>query len=239
MLKIQNISKTFNSKHILTDVSLTLNKGEVVLLLGASGVGKSTLLRILNNLEQADSGTITYNGQPLNKETMHTKHLVGMIFQQFNLFPHLSVEENITLAMEKGAKASKSDAKKRAHELLRNYGLLDKAQLAVSQLSGGQKQRLSIARALALKPQIICMDEPTSSLDPLLTNAVAGHIQSLAKEGYSVLVATHDMRLVEVLEGTVHLMDNGRIIESATIKRLREKPNEFPALSRFAYSTTH
>lgn len=227
MLKIQNLTKTFHKKVILDNVSLSLEKGEIALLLGASGVGKSTLLRILNNLEAADSGAITQS-EPLR---------IGMVFQHFNLFGHLSVERNITLALEKVVGLPASEAQEIAHELLEKFGLRDKAQLAVTRLSGGQKQRLAIARALALNPHVLCMDEPTSALDPGLTDSVAKHMQALAQEGYSLLVATHDMRLLDKLSCTLYLMDKGEIIETAHSSQFKENPERFPALYGFAHGS--
>ena len=227
MLSIQNLNKTFNGKQILKNISLSLNKGEIAVLVGGSGVGKSTLLRILNNLETIDSGSIILDGQPLDLRTIHKMHRIGMVFQNFNLFSHLSVERNITLALEKVIGKSPAEAHEIASALLVSYGLQDKANASIDQLSGGQKQRLAIARALALKPEIICMDEPTSALDPSLTDYVAQQIQMLANEGYSLLVATHTMRLLEKLRCTVYLMDKGEIVESANSSELAAYPEKF------------
>jgi len=229
MLEIRNLSKTFNQKRVLDDISLNVKPGEIAFLLGASGVGKSTLLRILNGLETVQTGTILLNGKPLSQQA----HAVGMVFQQFNLFEHMTVERNITFALEKVARHSPESAKAIAHALLEKYGLADKAQLYVHQLSGGQKQRLAIARTLALKPQVICMDEPTSALDPLLTNYVAQSIQDLAREGYIVLVASHDTSLLKQLDSTIYLMDKGSIAQSASSEQYMKYESRFPLIQQF------
>lgn len=233
MLEIKNLTKKFNQKTVLNDVSLTVKQGEIAFLLGASGVGKSTLLRILNGLETYDSGSIELNEKPLSKNP----HAVGMVFQQFNLFDHMTVERNITFALEHAAKKTVEQAKHIAHGLLEKYGLADKAQLYPSQLSGGQKQRLAIARSLALKPLVICMDEPTSALDPLLTNYVAQAIQDLSAEGYIVLVASHDTALLKALECTIYLMDKGTIAQSSASSEFRRNENSFPLIKQFVEGT--
>ncbi len=233
MLEIKNLVKKFNHKVVLNNVSLSVKQGEIAFLLGSSGVGKSTLLRILNGLETYDGGTITLNNKPL----FNNPHAVGMVFQQFNLFDHMTVERNITFALEKAAKKTADEAKTIAHTLLEKYGLSDKAQLYPSQLSGGQKQRLAIARSLALKPYVICMDEPTSALDPLLTNYVAQAIQDLSQEGYIVLVASHDTALLKALDCTIYLMDKGTIVQSAPSNEFRRNEGSFPLIKQFVEGT--
>jgi polar amino acid transport system ATP-binding protein len=233
MLKIDQLTKSFNTKKILNNISLTVQKGEIALFLGSSGVGKSTLLRILNNLETISSGTISLNGEIVDLTTINTTHTVGMVFQNFNLFDHLTVEQNITLPLEKVLKKSSADATKIAHHLLQRYGLLDKNNKYAFQLSGGQKQRLAIARAIAMEPKIMCLDEPTSALDPVLTSYVANNIQQLATDDYIVLVASHDTDLIEKLNCTIYLMSEGNIIETAQSERLREKPDAFPRIKKF------
>lgn len=213
MLTINNLTKKFGAKTILNNISLTVKPGEIALFLGQSGVGKSTLLRALNNLESIDSGSITVNGAALDPKTMNQQHLVGMVFQHFNLFDHLTAEQNITLPLEQVVKKTPEQARDLAHALLAHYGLEENAHKYPNQLSGGQKQRLALARTLALKPTIICLDEPTSALDPFLTTHVAHTIQELAREGYMVLVATHDTALLEKLQCTIYLMRNGSIVE--------------------------
>lgn len=233
MLDIKNVSKKFGTKVILDSVSLQVNKGEIAVLLGASGVGKSTLLRVLNHLETPDSGTFSLHGKPLNLQTVNQTHTIGFVFQNFNLFDHLTVQENITLALEKVLGAHSTESNAIASKLLEHYGLADKASAYPSDLSGGQKQRLALARTLAMKPQVICLDEPTSALDPLLTASVATTIQELAKEGYIVLVATHDTSLLERLNATIYLMKNGRIVETASTSQLKQSPSSYPKISNF------
>lgn len=233
MLKIDHLTKSFGTKKILNNVSIAVQKSEIAVFLGSSGVGKSTLLRILNNLETINSGTITLNDNLLDLATINTTHTVGMVFQHFNLFDHLTVEQNITLPLERVLKKNTADAKKIAHHLLQHYGLLEKKDKYAFQLSGGQKQRLAIARAIAMEPKIICLDEPTSALDPVLTSYVANNIQQLATDGYIVLVATHDTDLIEKLNCTIYLMSEGKIIETAKSERLRENPDNFPKIKKF------
>ena len=233
MLNIRNLKKSFNSKIILNDISLNVKNGEIALFLGASGVGKSTLLRILNNLETVTSGSLSLNNAPLDLATINTTHTVGMVFQHFNLFDHLSVERNITLPLERVLKKNPDDAQQYAQKLLARYGLLEKKDKYASQLSGGQKQRLAIARALAMEPKIICLDEPTSALDPVLTSYVANNIQQLANDGYIVLVATHDTDLVKKLICTIYLMSEGSIIERGPSQAFNENPDAFPHIKKF------
>ncbi len=230
MLEIKHLTKIYHSKTVLNDISLSVEPGEIALLLGSSGVGKSTLLRILNGLETYDKGTIVLNNKSL--DIKHTR-AVGMVFQQFNLFEHMTVIRNITFALEKALKKTPKEARAIAHALLKKYGLEDKADLPVTQLSGGQKQRLAIARSLALRPRIICMDEPTSALDPLLTNYVAQSIQELAQEDYIVLVASHDTALIEKLDCTIYLMDKGELVQTARSKEFRKHPENYPKIKNF------
>jgi len=168
---------------------------------------------------------------------MHKQHLVGMVFQQFNLFEHLSVEQNITLALEKVASKTAQQAHQIAHTLLAHYGLADKAHARISQLSGGQKQRLAIARSLAMKPEILCLDEPTSALDPLLTTHVGNTITQLAQEGYIVLVATHDTGLLDKLDCTIYLMEEGAIIQTASSVDFKAHPEKYPLIANFVSGT--
>ncbi len=233
MLKINNVSKIFENKTILNNISLSIKRGEIALLLGPSGVGKSTLLRILNNLETADTGSIELDGKTVDLAKVNNNHMIGMVFQQFNLFEHITVEENITLALEHVMKKSKEEAKAQAHTLLKHYNLEQKANLFVSQLSGGQKQRLAIARTVALKPIIICMDEPTSALDPRLTLHVAQTISTLAAENYILLIATHDITLLEQLNCTIYLLDEKGIAQTANSYDFKTNPEQFPLIHRF------
>lgn len=234
MLTIHNLSKTINQKRILAAVSLTVTKGEIAILLGPSGVGKSTLLRILNNLESYDSGTVTVDGKPLDLMTVTKTHTIGMVFQQFHLFDHLNALENITLALVKVHHVPTEQAPKQAHVLLHQFHLADKATAYPRDLSGGQKQRLALARMLALKPQILCLDEPTSALDPILTSSIAHILNELAQQGSTILVTTHDMSLVKQLPlASLHLMNQGTIIESSPPKGFAQQPHEHPNISQF------
>lgn len=237
MLVINNLTKKFGSKTVLDAISCTVRPGEIALFLGQSGVGKSTLLRVLNNLESIDSGTISLNNTPLDPKAMNQRHLIGMVFQHFNLFDHLTVEQNITLPLEQVLKKTYIQAHDLAHTLLRQYGLEELAHKYPHQLSGGQKQRLALARTLALKPTIICLDEPTSALDPLLTTHVAHIIQQLADEGYMVLVATHDTALLEKLQCTMYLMRNGAIIERVTSTEFLRNKAAYEELAQFIAGT--
>ncbi len=233
MLKIENLNKTFHGKKIIDDVSLTVDKGKIALFLGPSGVGKSTLLRLLNNLETIDSGTVLLNDKKLDLSTVNKTHTVAMVFQQFNLFKHLTVEQNITLPLEKILGKSKQAAQHIAHSLLSHYGLETLKNKYPAQLSGGQKQRLALARTVALKPKIICLDEPTSALDPFLTTHVANTIQKLAREGYIILVASHDVELLKKLDSTIYLMSKGKIVESAGSGDFRNNKEQFPLINKF------
>ncbi|CAN5149909.1 amino acid ABC transporter ATP-binding protein [soil metagenome] len=237
MLEIKNVLKKFGAKTILDHVNLDVKKGEIAVLLGSSGVGKSTLLRVLNHLEIPDAGSFMLDGKPLDLENVNKTHTVGFVFQNFNLFDHLTVQENITLALEKALGKSSSESNVIAARLLEHYGLADKANMYPSDLSGGQKQRLALARTLALKPKVVCLDEPTSALDPLLTAYVANTIQELAKEGYIVLVATHDTSLIERLNCTIHLMKDGKIIQTASSKELANDPLAYTLIKNFISGT--
>lgn len=233
MLEIKQLNKTINGKKIIDHVSLQVPQGSIAVLLGSSGVGKSTLLRVLNNLETADSGAVLFNGKQLDLKTIHTSHIVGMVFQHFNLFDHLTIEQNITLPLEKILNKSPEQAQNIAHTYLKTYGLLEKAHSYPSQLSGGQKQRLALARTLALEAKIICLDEPTSALDPILTTQVAKSITQLAQQGYTVLIATHDTSLLEKLSCMIYLMKDGNIIESAESQQFCADQAQYPKIHQF------
>lgn len=233
MLKIKNVNKFFQKKHVVNDVSFQVEQGEVAVLLGASGVGKSTLLRMVNNLDSHDSGTFELNGKPLAQELLQSDHRVGMVFQNFNLFPHLTVLENITLSLEKVLKKTHQEAVHSASNLLKEYDLYEKKDSYPKALSGGQKQRLALMRTLALNPQVICLDEPTSALDPVLTNYVATIIMKLAQKNYIVLVSTHDTMLLEKLDCTIYLMKEGKIVETAPSKLFFAHKNQYPLIEKF------
>lgn len=233
MLIINALSKSIRGKKILNDVSLSVEAGSIALLMGRSGVGKSTLLRVLAGLETADSGTALIDGAPISLDGKTRSDSVGMVFQHFNLFDLMTVLENITFPLIKGSGYSQEAAEARAHLLLKQFELEELSQRYPGQLSGGQKQRLAIARALAQQPRIICMDEPTSALDPLLAHSVASQIQQLAHEGYHIVVASHDTKLIEALTCTLYLMEHGAIVESCASEEFRSNRSHFSKISEF------
>ena len=194
MLEVQELKKSFGGRQILDGDNLTVKDGEILCIVGPSGAGKTTLLRCITGLEAADSGKFLIDGRPFDPQgTERSDSVIGVVFQDFNLFPNLSVLENVTLAPTLVLKKSKDEAQKDAEELLKELGLDGKGDLYPYQLSGGQKQRVAIARALAMKPKILCYDEPTSALDPNLRDEVAKLILGLKKDGMTQLVVTHDM----------------------------------------------
>jgi polar amino acid transport system ATP-binding protein len=235
MLEIFKLCKKYKDRTILNNISLKVGMGEIALILGPSGVGKSTLLRIIAGLEKADSGIIALDKNPLNG---NKDHRIGMVFQNFNLFDHLTVISNITLPLMRAAGLTHAEAEQRAQELLAKYYLGDKADVYAAQLSGGQKQRLAIARTIAMNPRVICLDEPTSALDPLLTTYIAQTIQELAKNGYIVLVSSHDTHLIARLQCTLYLMQEGSIIESANSEEFKVKPKNFLKINEFVSGTS-
>ncbi len=233
MLTIRNLTKTFGTKKVLDDIDVMIEKGTVAVFLGESGVGKSTLLRVLNNLETSDVGEVYLDNKKLDLSQVNKTQTIGMVFQQFNLFEHLTVEQNITLPLEKTQSISSSEAQAIANQLLTRFGLADKKTKYPEQLSGGQKQRLALARTLATKPDVICLDEPTSALDPLLTTHIANTISELASEGYTILIATHDISLLDKLDCIIYLMQHGKIIESATSKNFQKNSMKYPHIKKF------
>lgn len=227
MLSVKNIVKAFNDRLILNDVSFDVAPGQIVVLLGSSGVGKSTILRVLNNLETIDSGSIELEGQPIDYRK------VGMVFQDFNLFAHVTVLQNITLPLIKVAGKSEAESNKLAHQLLEKFNLKGQAGAYPVSLSGGQKQRVALARTLALQPDLLCLDEPTSALDPALKLEIAEIIKNLAKQGLMIIITTHDIALLQKLDCTIHLMQQGKIIESASSKELYKSKNQFSLIRNF------
>lgn len=198
MLKVENLKKSFGGRQILDNVNFTVEDGNILTIVGPSGAGKTTLLRCITGLEAADSGTFLIDGQPFDPQNLQsTDTVIGVVFQDFNLFPHLSVMENLTLAPVMVLKQDKKAAEQKALNLLEQLGLKDKENLYPYQLSGGQKQRVAIARALAMKPKILCYDEPTSALDPNLRDEVAKLIIGLKQQGVTQLVVTHDMEFAQ------------------------------------------
>lgn len=217
ILEVKNIYKTINGKQILKDVSLTINKGELKLLIGPSGGGKSTLLKCINYLVKPDSGTLVLNGTGVNLTSKRDLSLyrqkVGMIFQEFNLFDHLTALDNVAIALRKVKKIGKAEARDIALQELEVVGLADRGHLYPAELSGGQKQRVSIARALAMQPEVLLLDEPTSALDPELISEVLMVISKLAREGMTMIMATHQIGFARSLASEVYFMEHGEIIE--------------------------
>jgi len=226
IIRIKQIHKHFGKVHALRGISLDVAKGEVVLIIGPSGSGKSTLLRCINRLEEFDEGSIVVDGIPLdtaeNINAVRTE--VGIVFQQFNLFPHLSVIDNLTLAQRVIRKRDKDEARHISMELLKKVGIPEKAENYPLQLSGGQQQRVAIARALAMNPKIMLFDEPTSALDPEMIQEVLDVMLTLAKEGMTMVVVSHEMGFARAAADRAILMDEGQIIEEAPPKVLFSHP---------------
>ena len=228
-ISVRNLKKNFGSLEVLKDISLDVAEGEVVVLLGPSGSGKSTLLRCLNQLETATSGQIIIDGQDVtNKHTDINKvrENIGMVFQHFNLFNHLTVLKNMTLAPVHLKLLSKAEAKEKAMKLLERVGLADKAEAYPSQLSGGQKQRVAIARALEMNPDILLFDEPTSALDPEMVGEVLAVMKELAREGMTMIVVTHEIGFAREVASRVIFMEGGYIVEEGTPDEVINHPRE-------------
>ena len=218
LIDVDHISKSFEDLHVLKDVTLKIKPKEVVVIIGPSGSGKSTLLRCMNGLETPTSGTVYFDGIALNSEDNLNKVRteVGMVFQRFNLFPHMTVIKNIMLAPMKVRKVSKEEAYARGMKLLEKVGLKDKANAMPSQLSGGQQQRVAIARALAMKPKALLFDEPTSALDPEMVHDVLDIMKEVAMEGMTMVVVTHEMGFAKEVGTRVLFVDHGTILEEGT-----------------------
>jgi ABC-type polar amino acid transport system ATPase subunit len=227
---IDNVSKTFaGAIEAVRNFSAQVRRQQVVVIMGPSGSGKSTLLRCLNGLEQADSGTIIVDGIPLDDDKKHRLEIrkeVGMVFQSFNLFPHLTALENVNLAQMRVRKKSKAEANRQSMELLQTVGIADKANSFPAQLSGGQQQRVAIARALAMRPKVMLFDEPTSALDPEMINEVLDVMKDLARSGMTMVVVTHEMGFAREVSDWVIFMDEGQIVETGTPEQLFEHPQE-------------
>lgn len=233
-IHVEHLKKNFGKLEVLKDVSTDIYEGEVVVILGPSGSGKSTFLRCLNRLEEITGGEVVVDGHDLtDKKTDLNKvrENVGMVFQHFNLFNNLNVMGNMMLAPVELKKASKAEAKERALHLLDRVGLAEKAEAYPAQLSGGQKQRVAIARALAMNPDIMLFDEPTSALDPELVGEVLKVIQSLAREGMTMLIVTHEMEFALSISDRVVLMENG-VVQADIAPQVIRSPLEAPSLQR-------
>ena len=218
LVVLDHVDKWFGELHVLQDINLSIKRGEVVVVIGPSGSGKSTLCRAINRLETIDKGTISLDGQPLPAEGKALAKLraeVGMVFQSFNLFAHKTILDNVTLAPLKVRKVKKAEAEKRGLELLERVGIANQSDKYPAQLSGGQQQRAAIARALAMKPKVMLFDEPTSALDPEMVQEVLDVMTTLAREGMTMLVVTHEMGFARRAANRVIFMDGGEIVEDA------------------------
>lgn len=226
MIQLQDVHKYFGQLHVLKGVTTTIDKGEVVVIIGPSGSGKSTVLRCMNYLEEPTSGDVIVDGMNLNvKENINNVRAeVGMVFQRFNLFPHMTVLDNITLAPQKIRGLSKAEAETIAHDLLGKVGLSDKAEAYPEQLSGGQQQRVAIARALAMKPKVMLFDEPTSALDPEMVSEVLDVMKALAEEGMTMVIVTHEMSFAKEVATRVLFVDGGEILEEGAPEAVFDAP---------------
>ena len=228
MIDIKNLHKSFGEHEVLKGIDLHINPQEVVVIIGPSGSGKSTLLRCMNLLEEPTSGSVVVDGIDLtgDSDINKAREEIGMVFQRFNLFPHMTVLQNITLAPIKVRNMAKDEAEKIARELLERVGLADKADAYPPQLSGGQQQRVAIARALAMRPKVMLFDEPTSALDPEMVNEVLDVMKSLANEGMTMAVVTHEMGFAREVGDRLLFVDGGNIIKQGAPKDVFENPKE-------------
>ena len=227
MIRVNNLHKSFGKNDVLKGIDEHIKKGEVVVVIGPSGSGKSTFLRCLNLLEEPTSGKIIFEDNDITDKKVDINKIrekMGMVFQQFNLFPHKTVLENLTIAPIKVKGISKAQAEKKAMELLDRVGLSNKAKSYPSSLSGGQKQRIAIARALAMEPDVMLFDEPTSALDPEMVGEVLNVMKDLAKEGMTMVVVTHEMGFAKEVGDRIIFMDNGNIVEQGTPEEIFSNP---------------
>ena len=227
MIKVRNLQKSFGDNHVLNGIEVDIRKGECVCVIGPSGSGKSTFLRCLNLLEKPEEGEIYINGQDIMDPKLNVdkyRENLGMVFQHFNLFPNMTVKQNITLAPVRLKKWTKEEADTKAIELLRRVGLERKADTYPNKLSGGQKQRVAIARALAMNPEVMLFDEPTSALDPEMVGEVLDVMKSLVEEGMTMVVVTHEMGFAKNVSDRVIFMDQGVIVEDESPRELFENP---------------
>ncbi|MCD4970896.1 amino acid ABC transporter ATP-binding protein [Enterococcus faecalis] len=224
---VEHLVKKYGDNTVLNDINVSINEGDVVCVIGPSGSGKSTFLRCLNQLEEASSGDIIIDGANLtdkNTDINQVRQHIGMVFQHFNLFPHLSILENIVLAPTDLGRLSKDEAEKKALELLERVGLADKKDAYPDSLSGGQKQRVAIARALAMNPDIMLFDEPTSALDPEMVGDVLGVMKDLAKQGMTMVIVTHEMGFAKEVANRVMFIDGGNFLEDGSPEQVVENP---------------
>ncbi len=229
MIRFRSVNKWFGPLHVLKDIDLQVTAGEVVVVCGPSGSGKSTLIRCINRLEPIQQGEIVVDGMSLGDPATDITKLraeVGMVFQQFNLYPHMTALQNITLAPVKVRKQSRAEAERIARDLLAKVGIPEKADNYPAQLSGGQQQRVAIARALAMQPKIMLFDEPTSALDPEMINEVLDVMVNLAREGMTMIVVTHEMGFAKKVAHRIIFMDEGRIIEEGEPQQFFAQPKE-------------
>ena len=226
MIKLENVHKSFGKNEVLKGINLHIEQGQVVVIIGPSGSGKSTVLRTMNYLEEPTSGKVIVDGMDLSdkKKLNDVRAEVGMVFQNFNLFPHMTVMENLTLAQTKVRKTSSDEAKKIGQALLDRVGLGDKANAYPDSLSGGQKQRVAIARALAMKPKVMLFDEPTSALDPEMVREVLDVMKSLAEEGMTMVIVSHEMGFAKEVADRVLFVDGGLILEDDTPEKVFDAP---------------
>ena len=226
MIKLENVHKSFGKNEVLKGINLHIKQGQVVVIIGPSGSGKSTVLRTMNYLEEPTSGKVIVDGMDLSdkKKLNEVRAEVGMVFQNFNLFPHMTVMDNLTLAQTKVRKTSTDEAKKIGQALLDRVGLGDKANAYPDSLSGGQKQRVAIARALAMKPKVMLFDEPTSALDPEMVSEVLDVMKSLAEDGMTMVIVTHEMGFAKKVADRVLFVDGGLILEDGTPERVFDSP---------------
>ena len=227
MIDVKGLRKSYDGVEVLKGVDLTIHKGDVVCLVGPSGCGKSTFLRCLNRLEEPDAGTVTLEGQEITDRDIDAMRArMGMVFQHFNLFPHLTVRRNITLAPVHLKRMTQAEADAKAMELLERIGLADKADAYPNMLSGGQKQRIAIVRALAMNPEVLLFDEPTSALDPTMVGQVLSVIRRMAEQGFTMLIVTHEMQFARQVADNVLFMDGGVIVEYGKAEDVIGNPRE-------------
>ncbi len=245
IVRMEKLNKHFGSLHVLKDVDLAVTSGEVVVIIGASGSGKSTLIRCINGLEEYQKGHLEVDGKVLKPDGKSSRELqqvrteVGMVFQQFNLFPHLSVIDNITLAPTKVRHASRAEATKTAHRLLERVGIADQAEKYPSQLSGGQQQRVALARALAMEPRLMLFDEPTSALDPEMIGEVLDAMRELARDGMTMVIVTHEMNFAREVADRVIYIHQGEIVEEGTPEAVFDAPQNQRTQSFLSRVLTH